>query len=96
MFRLAGHLKMTVRELSERMDSRELSEWRAYTRYYEALPDSWAETGLLASLAAIQYSARGKAPSAKDFIPLQKPPQHEAQAADVIRDLAKQLGLLGQ
>jgi hypothetical protein len=87
---------MTVKELFQRMDSTELSEWRAYTRYYEAIPDSWAETGLLASLASIQYSARGKAPTAKDFIPLEKPPQHESQAADVIRELAKQLGVLGQ
>ena len=96
MFRLAGHLKMTVAELSERMDSRELSEWRAYTRYYQALPDSWEETGLLASLLAIPYSQRGKCPRGSDFVPLAKPPQHEAQAAEVVKELAKQLGLLGQ
>ena len=96
MFRLAGHLKMTVRELSVRMDSRELSEWRAYTTYFEALPDSWEETGLLASLLAIPYSPRGKCPKGSDFVPLAKPPQHEAQAADVVRELARQLGILGQ
>lgn len=31
-FRLAGHLGYTVRELLERIDSRELSEWVAYER----------------------------------------------------------------
>jgi hypothetical protein len=96
MFQLAGHLKMTVRELSQRMDSQEISEWMAYTRYFEAIPDSWEETGLLASLLAIEYSPRGKCPKGRDFVPLRKPPQHEAQAADVVRDLAKQLGVLGQ
>lgn len=87
---------MTVKELCERMDSQELSEWMAYTRYYEALPDSWAETGLAVSAILAPYSPKGKAPKASDFIPLEKPPQHEAQAADVIRELARQLGALGQ
>jgi hypothetical protein len=96
VFRLAGHLGMTVRELSERMDSRELSEWMAFTRYYEALPDSWAETGLMVSAMLAPYSPKGKAPKASDFIPLEKPPQHDAQAADVVRELARQLGILGQ
>jgi hypothetical protein len=87
---------MTVRELSERMDSRELSEWLAYTKYFQALPDSWEETGLLASLLAIPYSPRGRCPRGHDFVPVEKPPQHEAQAAEVVRDLARQLGILEQ
>jgi hypothetical protein len=56
LFRLAGHLGMTVRELSRRMDSQELSEWVAFTRYYHALPDPWQQTGLLTSAVLAPYS----------------------------------------
>ena len=31
MFQLAGHLKMTVAELEQRMSSAEIAEWIAYT-----------------------------------------------------------------
>jgi len=54
---------MTVRELSRRMDSQELSEWVAFTRYYHALPDPWQQTGLLTSAVLAPYSERGKAPN---------------------------------
>jgi len=93
MFRLAGHLGMTVGELSMRMDSRELTEWIAYTRHFEAIPDSWAETGLLASAMLAPYAQKGKAPSASDFIPIEKPPQHADQMK---AELQKLLGALGQ
>jgi hypothetical protein len=92
-FALAGHLGMTVGELMRRMDSREFAEWQAYTRYYEALGNPWAETGLIVSALLAPYSPRGKAPKAEDFIPIEKPPQHEAQARDVIIDLKKALGI---
>ena len=92
-FRLAGHLKMTVKELMTRMDSQEFTEWMAFTRYFEALGDSWAETGLIVSALLAPHSPRGKCPKAEDFIPLEKPPQHQAQARDVLLDLKKQLGL---
>lgn len=92
MFRLAGHLGMTVSELSRRMDSRELSEWMAYTRYYEAIPNSWAETGLLVSALLAPHTAKGKLPKPSDFIPIESPPQHETQARDLMMDLMKQLG----
>lgn len=92
MFRLAGHLGMTVGEIERRMSSRELGEWMAFTRYYEAIPDSWAETGLIVSALIAPHSERGKAPSARDFIPIEEPPQHETQAREVILDLKRQLG----
>ena len=45
LFRLAGHLGMTVRELGERMDSRELTEWMAFERYYHGtIGDEWWQT----------------------------------------------------
>lgn len=83
---------MTVGEIERRMTSRELGEWLAYTRYYQALPDSWAETGLLTSAILAPYSEKGKAPKASDFIPIEEPPQHQVQARDVILDLRRQLG----
>lgn len=92
-FALAGHLGMTVGELMRSMSSREFTEWKAYTRYYKALEDSWAETGLITSAILAPHSPRGKAPKAEDFIPIEKPPQHQAQARDVVLDLKKALGL---
>lgn len=79
MFRLAGHLGMTVRELSRRMDSQELSEWIAFTRHFHALPDPWRQTGLLTSAVLAPYSPAGKAPKAEDFNPIEKAPQHASQ-----------------
>lgn len=84
---------MTVGEIERRMTTRELAEWMAYARYYQALPDSWAETGLLVSAALAPHCKPGTAPKASDFIPVEKPPQHEQQAKDVVLDLAKSLGL---
>jgi hypothetical protein len=92
MFRLAGHLKMTVGELERRMSAVEFAEWLAYTRYFEALPDSWRETGLLASAVLAPYSARGRTPKAEDFVPIEKPPQHQDQMFDQLRQLKQDLG----
>ena len=83
---------MTVGEIERRMSSRELTEWMAFTKYYHAIPDSWAETGLTVSAILAPHSEKGKAPRATDFIPIEDPPQHEIQAREVLTDLAKQLG----
>ena len=83
---------MTVRELCERMDSRELTEWIAYTTYYEALPDPWRETALLTTAVLAPHSPKGQTPRAEDFVPLEKPPQHEAQVFDVLLELRRALG----
>jgi hypothetical protein len=92
MFALAGHLGMTVKELSSRMDSQELAEWMAYTRYFQALPDPWRQTGLEVSAMLAPYSTKGKAPSAEDFIPIEKPPQHVDQMLEQLRALKAALG----
>jgi hypothetical protein len=84
---------MTVRELSERMDSQELTEWIAYTKFYEALPDPWRQTGLLASSVLAPYCPKGKTPKSEDFVPLEKPPQHEDQVIAVIEQLRRELGV---
>lgn len=83
---------MTVKELSARMDSQELAEWMAYTRYYQALPDPWRQTGLEVSAMLAPYSPKGKAPSAEDFVPIEKPPQHGDQMLQQIKALAAALG----
>lgn len=86
VFRLAGHLGMTVGELCRRMDSRELTEWVAFTRYFQALPDPWQQTGLLTSAVLAPYSEKGKAPKASDFVPTEKPPQ---TASEMMSELQK-------
>lgn len=85
---------MTVGELCQRMDSRELSEWMAYTRYFVPLPDPWLQTGLLASLSIAPYAGKGKTPEAKDFVPVLQAPQHEEQDRAAIEKLRRELGIV--
>jgi len=75
---------MTVRELGERMDSREFAEWVALHRFFEPLPDAWRQTGLLASAALAPYCKKGATPKAEDFVPIEQAQQHEAQILDMI------------
>lgn len=88
---LASHLRMTVGQIEREMDSRELSEWLAYARYFQPLDSSWAQTGLLASVVLAPYSRRGQSPSPADFIPLEKPPQHHTQMQDVLQQMKRDL-----
>lgn len=89
---LAGHLGMTVGELELRMDSRELSEWLAFARYYQPLDNSWAQAGLMASAVLAPHSKRGSCPSPNDFIPVEKPPQHQSQILSVLEQMKRDLG----
>lgn len=82
---------MTVRELSERMDSQELTEWAAYTRYFRALPDEWEQTGLVVSSLLAPYS-KDKVPKPSDFIPLERPPNHQDQDMAALLKLREALG----
>jgi len=91
LFALAGHLRMTVRELCSRMDSQELTEWLAFTRYYKALPDEWQQAGLIVSSLLAPYS-KDRVPSPADFMPLEKPPNHPQQDLDALMELRRQLG----
>lgn len=83
---------MTVGEIERRMSMRELAEWMAYTRYFEALPNSWQETGLVVSAILAPYAGKGEAPSPVDFVPIEKPPQHTNQVIDVLEQLKRELG----
>lgn len=82
---------MTVRELCTRMDSQELTEWAAFTRYFQALPDEWQQTGLVVSSLLAPYS-KDKVPKPSDFTPLLKPPNHPDQDYQALLELRRQLG----
>lgn len=83
---------MTVGELCLRMDSQELTEWIAYTRYYSALPDPWEQTGLVVSSLLAPYAKEGRVPKASDFVPTLTPPQHESQDREALLKLKAALG----
>ena len=86
--KLAGHLKMTLRELGERMDSREFSLWIAFHRFYEPLPEPWYQAGVVASAAVTPYCRAGNRPKASDFVPIEESAgMHEQQIADTLKVL---------
>lgn len=89
--RLAGHLKKTLAEIDE-MDSREFSQWIAWSRYFSPLEDSWTQSGMIASAVLAPYCQKGKVPSASDFVPIEKKtPQHWTQTRDALEQLKKDL-----
>lgn len=92
MFRLAGFLGMSFERLCREVDSRELSEWIAIHRYFHPLPDTWRETGLLASATLAPHCPRGRTPKSEDFVPVDKPPQHNNQILDELEKLKQALG----
>lgn len=60
---------MTLRELARRVDAREFNTWISYDAI-EPLPDSWAQTGLLASLQWNLHTSRETPKRSPDsFIP---------------------------
>jgi len=92
LFRLAGHLGMTVGELEDRMTSAELAEWMALDMYHQPLPNPWYQTGVLASATLAPHCGRGKAPKAEDFMPRARLPQSPEQ---MLAELAKLKTLTG-
>lgn len=82
---------MTVGQLEREMDSRELSEWLAFARYYQPLDNSWAQAGLMASASLAPHTRRGHTPSPNDFIPIEKPPQHRTQILSVLEQMKQDL-----
>lgn len=73
------------------MSMRELAEWMAYTRYFEALPNPWQQTGLIVSSLLAPYVGKNDPPKPSDFVPIEKPPQHENQIIDVLQQLKAEL-----
>ena len=82
---------MTVAELCDRMSSTELSEWMAVHRYFMPLQDSWHQTGVLASAMLAPYCGKSKPPKPQDFVPIEKPPQHELQMQAALEELRRKL-----
>ena len=84
---------MTQGELCSRMTSRELSEQVAYTRWFAALPDSWRQTGLVVAALLAPHCDKNRRPKPEDFIPIDRPPQHESQDLDAIMELRRAFGI---
>lgn len=82
---------MTVGEIERRMSMRELAEWMAYTRYFEAIPNEWQQTGLIVSALLAPYAGKGQTPSPSEFVPIEKAPQHQNQILDVLEQLKNEL-----
>tara|TARA_B100001741_G_scaffold312063_1_gene314509 strand:- start:4 stop:297 length:294 start_codon:yes stop_codon:yes gene_type:complete len=87
MFKLAGHLKMTVGELKSRITWRELVEWIALDLFISPLPNSWLEAGTVASAVLAPHMKKGTPPPApEEFMPKQKIKQSEDE---MMRELMK-------
>ena len=84
---------MTQGELCQRMTSAELSEHIAYARWYSAMPDSWRQSGLVVASVLAPHCERGRRPKPEDFIPTEKPPQHESQDMATLMKLRDAFGL---
>lgn len=76
MFQLALALGMTVREIETKMDSREFSEWIAFTNI-EPLPDPWLIGGQQCALMANMWTT-GKRFRPEDFMPTVKPTKKQS------------------
>lgn len=85
LFRLAGHLGKTLKELGE-MELDEFREWWAYCRYVEPFGREWHQAGTLAAAAIAPYCTRGRVPKPEDFMPIETPPQ---TMAEIEAELAK-------
>lgn len=70
LFRLAGHLGMTVGELERRMSAREFAEWLAYWRV-EPPWDPWRAFGVaMATIVGLWSKSK---PKPEDFMPRARP-----------------------
>lgn len=84
---------MTVRELCERMDSRELTEWYLYVHHFRGpLDEPWQQAGVIASACLAPYQNRGRRSKPSDFVPVRPPPQHETQLRATMDELIQRLG----
>ena len=75
------------------MTSAELSEHIAYTRWFSALPDSWRQNGLVVAALLAPHCEKGKRPKPDDFVPVERPPQHESQDMATLMELRQAFGL---
>lgn len=89
-FALASHLKKTVAEI-DAMDSREFSQWMAFTRWFSPLDNPWQQTGMIVSATLAPHTKQPPDPS--KFIPIEdRAPKHPTQIAETLRRMAEDLG----
>ena len=87
---------MTVRQISETMDSREFSEWKAFSRFFEPFGDEWRQSALIMCAALAPYCRRDKIPKPDDFMPVQLPPQSQAEIRAEMKKIYAMQGLQWQ
>lgn len=91
LFRLAGHLGKTVRQICEEMDSRELTEWIIYDRYFEPLGNQWRQSALMAAASVAPY-CKGRPPTVEELMPIDPhAPQHHTQITATLKRLQADL-----
>lgn len=73
------------------MDSRELTEWMAFDRFFQPLDHGWAQMGMVVSALYAPYTKGHNRPTATDFIPIERPPQHKTQMRSVLEQLKRDL-----
>jgi hypothetical protein len=61
---------MTLRELFQKMDSREFAMWRAAHTYYMPIGGEWEQTATIAAQCSHRIAAKGQTPDPEDFIPV--------------------------
>ncbi|WP_353246551.1 hypothetical protein [Limnohabitans sp.] len=89
-FALASHLKKTITEI-DAMDSREFSQWIAYSRWFRPLDNTWQQTAMVVTSVLAPHSK--SVPDPDKFIPVEdKAPQHPTQIRETIRRMAADLG----
>ena len=90
-FRLAGFLKMTVRELLDRMDAREFAEWIAFYNI-EPFGDEWRMAGMQAATTANCAAFRkGNSRQIEEFMPLKQREQTPAESRNVFAGLGNKI-----
>lgn len=73
------------------MDSRELTEWMAFDRYFQPLDHSWAQAGLVTSAIYAPHIKPAHRPQATDFIPVERAPQHRTQMQLVLEQMKRDI-----
>lgn len=84
---------MTLAELFVRMDSREFSEWKAFSRYFEPFGDEWRQTALIMLAALTPYLKKDAKVDVRSFMPIADIPQtQEELAAEISKMILMQRG----
>lgn len=78
-----------MKQLLSEIDSNELSEWMAYDRYVEPLPDLYWAAGMIASIMANLWGKKGRRFKPKDFMPIyrervQRTPEQDVAILDAM------------